>query len=215
MRRLDGGGCVDLWSPASFTQAAALLARSDGGASRRSCAEAAARAVSEPRRSGANAGFQRPEARLGVVCVTAGQGAALDLPGSLATLRDAGLASMNVLAPLDGGCLPSVAGGGHEASTSQPADFLGDLCAWQTGVRVDFGDGRPVFFLSAQPDPRQPLTVALDGAAVAATWPDDGVAWRYDPQLDALQFSEPLVVTHTQADERPTTLTVQDRRSCF
>lgn len=216
LRRVDGGVVVDPNHPDAPAIAERLFALSDAGVTRRSCVEAAALAVREPNASGVNAGFRRPDGELHVVCVTAGRDEATDLAATRASLRDAGLGSFSVIAPLDGTCLPSVVDGGHEGTTTGPYGALQDLCRWSipTGTPT-FGGSRTLYFLSAVPNLGLPLTVDLNGASLPPQWPDGGVRWSYDHSANAIRFEQPLEYTEAVLDERPSTLTVRYRPTCF
>ncbi|MDX2010753.1 MAG: hypothetical protein SFW67_11200 [Myxococcaceae bacterium] len=221
LRRHDGGVANDLWpwTPAAgIATHQALPARfalTDGGVTRRSCVEAALRAVTEPLASGANAGFRSGNGALHVICLTAGRDEAVDLVSSRDALRDAGVRSISVVAPLDGTCLPSVADGGHEVTTAGPDGWLDDLCDWPGFFGLGPTGFRTTYFLASRPDLRQPVTVALNGASLSAQWPDGGTRWRYDQAANAVRFEQPLEHTETVLDERPSTLTVRYRPACF
>lgn len=156
-------------------------------------------AVTEPNRSGPNAGFLRPQAPLAVVIVSDAEEQSSSTPGSyLATLKAAkggrdDLVNVSVVGPFSAqtGCFLDgpVDTGRYSAVVDATNGVKADICTtdWATDLRAIsrsvFG-GQVRFTLTGRPDVGAGLTVTVDGQPRST-------GWRYDATTNALVFSTP------------------------
>lgn len=178
---------------------------------------AASLAVSNPNRTGVNAGFLRPSAVLAVVIVTDAVEQSPNSVGSyLATLRAAKankpeLVQVSVVGPFtppgptcftEGTVDPSR----FEAAISQTGGVRSDICTldWATDLqnisRNLFG-ARRSFALSGVARSATDITVSINGTAIPST------AWRYDGANNAVVFNS--------APSPGATIDISYRTACF
>ncbi len=216
MRRFDGGVWVESTSPA--VQSLATL--SDGGVGRRSCVEAAARALTPPNSTGWNAGFRRPNVTAVVVCATAGAEEATDPAWARSALLDAGIEVFQSLVPRTAQCgLPVVVDGGHEAN-AQVFGFapVEDLCrTWSAGYwySSSFGGFRTRYFLSQNVGSQRPIEVEVNGRPFPPGLPDGGVAWVLGGSPTVIDFTVPVEWSHPEVLQAPSTLVIRYGVACL
>jgi hypothetical protein len=215
LRRFDGGAWAESTSP--VVQHLATL--SDGGVGRRSCLEAAARALTPPNSTVGNAGFRRPNVPAIVVCATAGPDEATDPALARSALLDAGIDVFSVLAPRTAQCgLPLVVDGGHE-SNAQVFGFapVEDLCGTWSAAQWSssgFGGFPRRYFLSQNVGSQRPIEVEVNGRAFLPGLPDGGLAWVLHGSPNAIEFTEPVERSHPEVLEMPSTLVIRYGVAC-
>lgn len=158
---------------------------------------AMAAAVTEPNRSGANAGFLRANAALAVVIVTDAAEQSPGTPGSyLTTLAQAkgnraDLVNVSVVGPFTAtpGCIidgpPD--SGRFEQLVQATGGVKAEICSADWAANLEtisqsvFG-ARKTFTLTGQPDTSRPIIVTVNGVTRNA-------GWRYDAARNALIFT--------------------------
>lgn len=195
----------------------ALPALGHLGSATEMCLAPALAAVSAPLANdpAKNLGLLRPDAPLGIVCLTsAGEQSPLpaflyrDLLRQVKGTQRPGLLSFSVVGPFNppppSGCIMDGwdADGSLGATASQLRGWADDVCVsdpsalealWRRLGRTAFGY-REDFFLTAPPDlSSRPLEVRVNGVALPATTPGGTPAWEWQPVDNTVHFQAPFV----------------------
>ncbi|MCC7385944.1 MAG: hypothetical protein IT384_29110 [Deltaproteobacteria bacterium] len=192
---------IDSTTPAAASAAASRVMLGTGGSPTEMGQEAARAALSEPLRSGTNAGFVRPGASLMVVFLSDEDDGspATDYIGFFAWLPGAlgleAVAASAIVGPLPSGCTGSggraQAGGRYIALSHATTGTVTSIC--EPGWGNVLADSTPPlkrrFLLTRTPTPST-IQVLVDGAEVPAADPiTHAQLWTYDAQANAVVFA--------------------------